>query len=226
MHPTTKTRLRRFGIAVIGLYLLASPRSTSALEPSVAPEARMQVVAVATLEHKEGVTEGEAGVITDNLAARLQQRGEFRVMERSQMQSILKEQNFQQSGVCDGSECAVQIGKLLGIDKMVVGSVGKVGSVYSLSLRLVEVESGEALRTTSRNRKGAIEDVLTDLLPLAVEDLSSKQANERRVWPWVVGGVVVAGGATAAAILLLSESSKDDPAADNSSDDAHFGVSW
>lgn len=137
---------------------------------------RLPVVAITSLDAKEGVTSGEAAVIADNLAVQLQQSGVFRVMERSQMEQILKEQSFQQSGACDGSQCAVEMGKLLGIDRMVIGSIGKVGTVYSLSLRLVDVGSGEALRTTAHNRKGGIEDVLTDLLPLAVADLTGKPA--------------------------------------------------
>lgn len=153
-------------------------------------------------------------MITDNLAIKLQQGGRFRVMERSQMGQILQEQNFQQSGACDGSECAVQIGKLLGIDRIVVGSVGLVGSTYSLNLRLVDVSTGEALRTSARNGKGTIDIVLTDLVPVAASDLAgvaterqavgSDTTERHAVWPWVLGGAAVVGGGVAAALLLFT----------------------
>jgi curli biogenesis system outer membrane secretion channel CsgG len=65
--------------------------------------------------------------IAATLATDLLNTGKFRVMERSQMESILKEQGFQKSGACDGSECAVEVGKLLSVDHMVVGTVAKVG---------------------------------------------------------------------------------------------------
>lgn len=142
---------------------------------SKAKVTRIPVVAISSLDPKGGVTSEEAGIIADNLAAQLQQSGIFRVMERSQMDQILKEQNFQQSGACDGSQCAVEMGKLLGIDCMVVGSIGKIGTIHSMSLRLVDVGTGEALRTSSLNRKGGLEDVLTELLPMAVSDLTGKE---------------------------------------------------
>ena len=49
--------------------------------------------------------------------------GKFRVMERSQMDGILQEQGLEQSGACDGSECAVEVGKLLSADQMKIGGL-------------------------------------------------------------------------------------------------------
>jgi hypothetical protein len=195
-------------------------------------KARLPIVAVATLESR-GVGTNEAGVIADNLAAKLQQSGKFRVMERTQMQQILKEQSFQQSGSCDQGQCAVEMARLLGIDRIVIGSVGLVGSTYSFNLRLVDVATGEALRTSARNRKGTIDDVLTDLVPQAVADLSgipdrpaadaavpasSEAGSESKgsLWPWLLGGAVVAGGA-AAAVLLLGGKNSTTPAAASTS---------
>ncbi len=229
--------------------------SSIATSPSkVATKENLPVVAITTLESKGGVDPSEVSVIADNLAVQLQQSGAFRVMERSQMERILKEQNFQQSGACDGSQCAVEMGKLLGIDKMVLGSVGRVGQLYSLSLRLVDVGTGEAVRTTARNKKGTIEDVLTDLLPLASADLTKnsspksepstplatktaqeptptepveKQKSKTRLWPWLVGGAVVAGGGVAAVVLLSGKSSTSSSGeTPPPATENHFQVSW
>lgn len=194
------TSPKRNGIALRAMSCLAMWLGPCSVAWSQTPDAdRIPVVAVAQLESK-GVPPEQVDVIADNLAIRLQQTGKVRVMERSQMGQILKEQNFQQTGACDGSECAVQIGKILGIDRIVVGSVGLVGSTYSLSLRLVDVSSGEALRTSARNSKGTIDIVLTDLVPVAASDLAgvaterqtveSDTTEHRAVWPWVLGGAV------------------------------------
>src|ERR1035437_4409249 len=86
------------------------------------------------------------------------------IMERSQMEKILKEQGFQQSGVCDGTDCALAMGKILSIDRMVVGSLGKLGESFTLSVRAVDVGTGEVLGSARRMRKGAIDDVIADLL--------------------------------------------------------------
>jgi len=216
-------------LALAGMASAAEPSKNVPMNRDLV-KARIPVVAVATLESK-GVGVNEAGVIADDLASKLQQSGKFRVMERSQMQQILKEQNFQQSGSCDQGQCAVEMAKLLGIDRIVIGSVGLVGSTYALNLRLVDVATGEALRTSARNRKGTIDDVLTDLVPEAVADLSAPgtdaapasalqavaQESKASVWPWVLGGVAVAGAGTAAAILLSGSSSSTPAAAPSTS---------
>ena len=97
-----------------------SPLSVS-LPASEPPTAR-QAVAVMPLQAK-GVTANEADVLTDGVVSRLQQSGTLRVLERAQMDQVLREQGFAKSGACDGAECAVEVGRLLSVDRILVGSV-------------------------------------------------------------------------------------------------------
>jgi Curli production assembly/transport component CsgG len=229
--PIALTRFARMPMprhhALAALFLalplvLIQPACAKAAPTTSVTAARVPIVAITNLDSR-GVSKDEVGVIADNLAAKLQQSGKVRVMERSQMDQILKEQSFQNSGACDGSQCAVEMGKLLGIDRIIIGSVGLVGSTYSFNLRLVDVATGEAVRTSARNRKGSIDDVLTELVPAAVADLTestspvasaanASDAKKTSLWPWIVGGVVVAGGGAAAAVLMTGGSSSSTPA--------------
>lgn len=179
------------------------------------------LVAVTQLQAR-GVAESDAAVITENIADEFLKSGTVRVMERSQMDQILKEQGFQESGACDTSECAVEIGRLLGISQIVVGTVGKVGETYSLSVRMVDVGTGEVRASSRLNHRGAIDEVLQKVVPKVVQELTRK-GNRRNEKPaattsvesrrssnvlwWTLGGAAVVGGA--AAVLLLSG---DDPA--------------
>jgi len=213
-----------FRASELSLLFMCAAWASSSPEISPPNSTHLPMVAVLDLEGR-GVERSEAGVIADNIVANLQQSGRFRVMERSQINEILREQNFQQSGACDGSECAVQMGKVLGIDRMVVGSVGRVGGTYALSLRMVSVSTGEILRTTSRNRKGTIDEVLTDLVPLAVSDLTEER-KKAVVWPWVAaGGAVVMGGGVAAAVLLSGGGSSSGSTSDAPLQD-HLKFTW
>jgi hypothetical protein len=45
------------------------------------------------------------------------------------MEKILAESSFQQTG-CTSSECAVQIGKILNVKHMIVGSLSKLMDTY------------------------------------------------------------------------------------------------
>lgn len=110
-------------------------------------------------------------ILGSTLASELLATNRVRVLERSQVDQILKEQGFQNSGACDAGECAVEIGKLLTVQQMVVGSVGRLGSVQSLSLRLVDVGTGEVTKSVSKSCECPQEAVLTRLAPQAVREL-------------------------------------------------------
>lgn len=226
IHPTSRPEGRDRAylskIWLIALFLL--PIIASA-------EAKLPLVAVTALQAK-GVPESDASVLTDNIADELLKSGKVRVMERSQMDRILQEQGFQQSGTCDTSECAVQIGRLLGIERIVVGSVGKLGETYSLSIRMVDVGTGEVLASSRQNHRGAIDDLLQRVVPQVVMELT-RTGTERSAEPapqpvpvveekksgaalwWTLGGVAVAGGAAAAYLLLANDQSSSSSAADN-----------
>lgn len=116
-------------------------------------------IAVNDLEAR-GMSKDDAGIISDRLREELLNTGTFRVMERTVMDQILKEQAFQSSGACSGSECQVQMGRLLGVDRLLIGSIGKLGSLYTLNVRMLNVETGEVEQSISQDHQGAIEDLV------------------------------------------------------------------
>lgn len=90
------------------------------------------------------MAEGDVRILTDRLRSELIEIGVYNVVERSLMEEILKEQNFQQSG-CVSNECVVEVGKLVGVEQIVAGSIGKLGSIYTISARMVDVQSGSIM---------------------------------------------------------------------------------
>lgn len=160
-----------------------------------------------------GLDSNAVRVIEDALTDGLIRTGKFRVMERSQMTSILDEQGFQRSGACDGEQCAVQIGKLLGVQRSLIGSVGLLGKTYVLNVRMVDISTGEAIATSQRSFVGEIDKALTEMIPQTVSDLThdkevaTESGQKSRAWLWwTVGGLAAAGGATAAVLLLTGNS--------------------
>ncbi|OGF48956.1 MAG: hypothetical protein A2231_10945 [Candidatus Firestonebacteria bacterium RIFOXYA2_FULL_40_8] len=104
-------------------------------------------VAVMDLDSKD-VSRATTGVVSDFLRNSLFSTGKYIVLERTNMDKILKEQQFQTSG-CTNAECAVELGKLLNVQEIIIGSVGKIGRKYYLNIRSVNVESGEIVKTAS-----------------------------------------------------------------------------
>lgn len=96
----------------------------------------------------QNIQEGVALVITELLRNNLFNAGKYLVLERANMDKLLKEQQFQSTG-CTTTECAVELGKLLNMQEMVVSSVNKLGSKYVINSRMIDVKSGEIMATAS-----------------------------------------------------------------------------
>lgn len=198
---------------------------------AIAETVRRPSIAVMSLVG-QGVDSMSAKIVTDALSDELHRTGKFRVMERSQMENVLKEQGFQASGACDGTECAMEVGKLLSVDNVVVGCLGKLGESFTLTARTVNITSGEVVASSYVMQRGAIDQVVADALPKVSSELAglkkptgksagdqkSAQDDKGSTWGWwVAGGVVVAGG-VAAALLLLPEDEAAAPANNNPPD--------
>ncbi len=84
-----------------------------------------------------------AKAVSDIIGTEMTARNEFTMIERAQINAILTEQGFQQAG-CTEQECAVQVGKLLSAKKILVGSLSRLGTVYAINAKIVDVESARA----------------------------------------------------------------------------------
>ena len=107
------------------------------------------------------ISDGEVNALTDRLRVELFKTKHFKVIEREMMQEVLKEQGFQQSG-CTTDKCMVRIGRLVGVEKIIGGSISKVGNVYSVSSRIVNVETGEIEKSEVYDYIGEIGQLLTN----------------------------------------------------------------
>lgn len=65
----------------------------------------------------------------------------FKITEREQLQKVAKELQLSQSGIIDVTQ-AKQVGKMVGADAIVTGSVVKIGGDLRLDARIIDVQSG------------------------------------------------------------------------------------
>jgi hypothetical protein len=121
-----------------------------------------------------GISPAEAQFLSDRLRTELFETGVFQVVEREKMQEILKEQGFQKTG-CTSVECAVEIGQLLNVSEMVAGNIGKIEEVYSISLRIIKVETGAIIKTATRDYRGKLSEVLTEVIPIVAAELAGAE---------------------------------------------------
>lgn len=140
-----------------------------------------------------GITIQEAQVLTQRLGSELVQTKALIMVERNQMSEIMEEQGIQQSG-CTSQECAAEIGNILGVQKMITGSFGKIGDAYTIEARMFSVESGQTEKTVSKTYKGEVDGLLPQI----------------RIVAWELVGLDPPADLLAAAGLGAKEEAKED----------------
>ena len=146
-----------------------------------------QDITIAVLDFDgNGVSQSETRTLTNRLRDELFKTGVYIVLERGKMDEVLKEQGFQQTG-CVTSECAVEVGNMLGVQQMIGGSIGKVGNIYTVSARVIDVETGKVLKSANYDHIGDIGQLLIkgmkDLAyDLIGEELDDVYEEEIKVW--------------------------------------------
>ena len=54
----------------------------------------------------------------------------------------LEAQEYSLGGCVDG-QCAIEIGRLLSADQIVIGTVGRIADIYYLAVKIVDVQRGQ-----------------------------------------------------------------------------------
>lgn len=163
--------------AVIFLASCAQHSKTLSSPISFAQDDKPYSIAIMKLKGM-GISEIEAETLTETLYDSISQilleqapnlKEKYSLLERSQMDKILDQ--FQlQDALCSDDSCAVTFGRILSVQRIIIGSVGLVGETYIISCRIVDVESSKVVRSSSRKYQGKIDGVL-DILPLVGNEL-------------------------------------------------------
>lgn len=114
--------------------------------------------AVMTFQPLSGVNEGQARLVSERIFNEIGKADKYRMIERAQAEQVLKENQVALSAT--DTSGAIEVGKILAAQHIVIGSVGKIGNLFTINSRLVSVESGyvEAMATT--DHEGRLEDLL------------------------------------------------------------------
>jgi hypothetical protein len=124
------------------------------------------------------LSQAEVKTLTEKVHSVLVETDYFSVLSRSEMRSVLETQRFQRSDACDDTQCLVEMGKILAVRRIVGGSLGKVGNIFSLALRLADVETGKTELTIHKQLK-AEPDELLNLVSEAGRELAVRYAGTK-----------------------------------------------
>jgi uncharacterized protein YjbI with pentapeptide repeats/TolB-like protein len=127
------------------------------------------------------VSEDEAKALAARFADEIQALATFTILEREQMREILREQGFQHAGACDEISCLTEMGKLLSVEKIIGGSISKVGKTYSVQVRIIDLQTGKVEKAVSRDYSGGIDGLMTVGMREVAEELCGKVAQQNNV---------------------------------------------
>lgn len=148
------------------------PQGPAVPKPAETKSARSREL-IAVLDFDiQGGTKAEAVAISEALRSELLKSGRFILVDRSQLDAILNEQALQQTG-CTSEECAVKVGRILGIRRLITGNLTKINdSLWQLSAIMVDVETAETLRAETVTHEGRYVDLLKKGVPILAGKLS------------------------------------------------------
>ena len=159
--------LKRSIILISVLNVMWGQETTLNAETAAQLAEGKQTVAILDFEGR-GINQMEAATLTDRLMSEMVNTDAVILVERNQMNEILQEQGLQQSG-CTSSECAAEVGALLGVQNMISGSFGKLGNTYTVDAKMFSVETGATIRSSSKTHKGDVDGLLVIIEVVAWE---------------------------------------------------------
>jgi len=107
-----------------------------------------------------GMDKTVAVPIIDKIMEELVNSGKYVVIDRANVEQVLKEKEFQLSSGVVKNEEVRQAGEYLGADLVIVASASRVGSTYVISAKMIDVVTGEIVAQASSEQKGSIDVVL------------------------------------------------------------------
>lgn len=90
----------------------------------------------------------DAVVLSSFVRTAVVKSGAYAVVDKNNMDKVLAEQAFQQTG-CTSQECAVKLGRILKVDRILIGTLGVYEDARVLTAQIVEVETGRIAASES-----------------------------------------------------------------------------
>lgn len=143
---------------------------------SVARAGRTVKLVVLPLAPLGGVSDGTARLLGDALAGELRRRPGVSVLTQSDVAALLGLEKTRQMLGCSEAGCMAEIGGALGADRVVHGSLGRVGESLVVNLSALDPKKGQAAASVSQRLRGAADEAFLDALPTIADALLAEPA--------------------------------------------------
>ena len=174
-------RFRRAAVAVRAVVAIALAASSAAA--FAAPRTK---IAVTDIKGVQGVSPGTATILSDIVVSEVARAGHDVVSQSDINAMIGFERQRKMLGCADDSSCLAEIGGALGVDYMLAGQVGQIGTRFRISLLLVDSKrarvAARAAQFCDQNEDAlarAAESTVRDLLAAVAAPRPSRRPRRR-----------------------------------------------
>jgi TolB-like protein len=145
----------RYGSELLSYKLALADRTLKVDKPKIIIRGERVKIGIIEFQslNEEAKKDNLGKIVSEMLTTSFVNSEAFKIIEREQLQKVVREFQLSQSGIIDTSY-AKQIGKIAGADAIVTGSVTKIGNDLRLDARIIDVESGIIL--TAEKSEGKV----------------------------------------------------------------------
>ncbi len=133
-------------------------------------------IVVWRLEEKSGVSSKDVDSISGIITSSVEKYSGQSVVSEADIMTIIKgEETRQKCGGNSSTSCIAEIGAALGVPEAVSGDLGRVGNIWVLNLRRINIRSAKVIGRASRQVDGAIDNLVMEV-DIAVAKLFNAEA--------------------------------------------------
>jgi len=115
--------------------------------------AALPKIAVLQAIVEEGIDKSVASLVTEELTEELVSSKQYIVLDRTNIEQVLREKEFQASGLVKDAEVK-RFGEYLGADLVVAIKVSKLSNTYFVNAKIIEVVTGAIAAQASDSQEG------------------------------------------------------------------------
>ncbi|MBI5527874.1 MAG: hypothetical protein HY897_16210 [Deltaproteobacteria bacterium] len=137
--------------------------------PEVKPDAKKNVLSIAFFQlEAQGVDARVAGIVSDTMLTELGKLPDSKVIGSKDIDAMLGYEQKKQLTGCTDTSCVVAVGGALGVDKLVMGSLGKIGDSHVMNVKALDIRNGTVDAMFNKRLKGGSEEDFLDVIPEAL----------------------------------------------------------
>jgi len=142
-----------------------------------------KIIAIKDFDVIMGTNKDVAMYVQEDVTTALVNSGQFNVVERSKLQSVLDELALAQTGLVDPAGVK-QVGKLLGADIILTGTLAPTGDEWNVNLRVINTETG--LIAAALTKKGHLHEIRAESYR-ELQNISGNFEDETKLAGWIIG---------------------------------------